>query len=87
MYYYGEKKIKPTLVSHDAISQVIDGDMSSSSDSSICQPNASGTFCSSDQTFTQMAIGDGYPHNIERAWARGLGERYEKESAIREMYL
>lgn len=33
-----------------------------------------------------MAISDGYPHNIERAWARGLGERYEKGSAIREMY-
>lgn len=33
-----------------------------------------------------MAISDGYPHNIERAWARGLGERFEKGTAIREMY-
>lgn len=40
MYYYGEKKIKPTLVSHDAISQVIDGDMSSSSDFWLSHPFA-----------------------------------------------
>lgn len=34
------KKIKPTLVSHDAISQVIDGDISSSSDFWLSHPFA-----------------------------------------------
>lgn len=34
------KKIKPTLVSHDAISQVIDGDMSSNSDFWLSHPFA-----------------------------------------------
>lgn len=85
-----KNKFKPTLVSHHAISQ---GNISYNFDFWLSHPFANQMPVEHLDPHTRHlhkwpSVMATSPHNTVKAWARGLGKRYERGVClIREMYL